>query len=303
MDSNSGVLADRSDQAHLALRACRLCPRDCAVDRNVSSHGAFCRLASEAYVYKELLSLGEEAAISPTWLIDVGGCSLRCLFCSEWDHVVAPQSAPAVALSSAWFAPRLQAMRAKGATSVSFVGGDPTVNLPAIFRVLSDVPLADWLPVVWNCNGWLSPQAADLLSGVVSCYIVDAKFGNSACSQRISGNPDVDERQLLDGVLRMALEQTRLFPDSLPPLIVRHLLMPGHFACCTQPVLQWLAQDFPQVPVNLMTAYVPTGPAAAAKTPRTPELRHFSAQSDVRAAVQWAKTVTPLLWVDGKPIN
>lgn len=301
MDFAASVLATRSAQAQLALRACKLCPRDCAVDRTVSARGAFCRLGSEAYVYKELFSLGEESAISPTWLIDVGGCSLRCLFCSEWDHVVAPQRAPAVGLSSIWFGGRLQELRSKGAVSLSFVGGDPTVNLPAILTVLAGVSRIDWLPIVWNCNGWLNKQAADLLDGIVSCYIVDAKFGNSACSQRISGNPGTDERQLLNVVLRMALEQRRLFPSQLPPLIVRHLLMPGHFACCTQPVLTWLAQDFPQVPLNLMTAYVPTGPAASAKTPRTPELRNFSAQSDVQAAVAWAKKTTPVLWINGKP--
>ncbi len=38
-------------------------------------------------------------------------------------------------------------------------------------------------------------------------------------------------------------------------LIVRHLLMPGHIACCTVPVLQWLAER-PRIEVSLLTQYL-----------------------------------------------
>ncbi|MEZ4675889.1 MAG: hypothetical protein R2932_16815 [Caldilineaceae bacterium] len=38
-------------------------------------------------------------------------------------------------------------------------------------------------------------------------------------------------------------------------LLVRHLLMPGHFDCCTVPVLHWLAAR-PGIEVSLLTQYV-----------------------------------------------
>ena len=38
-------------------------------------------------------------------------------------------------------------------------------------------------------------------------------------------------------------------------LLVRHLLMPGHFDCCTRPALEWLA-TLPGVEVSLLTQYV-----------------------------------------------
>ena len=38
-------------------------------------------------------------------------------------------------------------------------------------------------------------------------------------------------------------------------VIVRHLLMPGHFDCCTRPALEWLA-GLPGVEVSLLTQYL-----------------------------------------------
>jgi putative pyruvate formate lyase activating enzyme len=38
-------------------------------------------------------------------------------------------------------------------------------------------------------------------------------------------------------------------------VLVRHLLMPGHFDCCTRPVLEWLA-GLPGVEVSLLTQYI-----------------------------------------------
>jgi putative pyruvate formate lyase activating enzyme len=40
-----------------------------------------------------------------------------------------------------------------------------------------------------------------------------------------------------------------------PRVIVRHLLMPGHFECCTVPVLHWLA-DHPGLETSLLTQYL-----------------------------------------------
>ena len=249
---SSRIDAATLDEVAQSLRHCKICPRDCGVDRTVSRHGAFCRLDDRAFVYRELLSVGEEAAISPTWLVDVGGCSMRCLFCSEWDHVVRPQQRPAVLLHAGWFLARLQERRRQGARTLSFVGGDPTVSLPAILAVLAQVPDAAWLPVVWNCNGWLSEAARRWLAPVVATWLVDVKFGNPACARRLAG---IDgERNQLE--LRETLEFARH-----RGLMLRHLVLPGHLDCCTRPVLQWLARDFAQVPLNVMGHYLPAGPA------------------------------------------
>lgn len=264
-------VSSRVSPAHLSdarasLRACRLCPRACGTDRTISKNGAFCRLDVRATVYRELLSLGEEPAISPTWLVDLGGCSLRCLFCSEWQHVVQPEAAPAQVLDQTWFLPRLQQRRRQGARTLSFVGGDPTPSLVAVLEVLATVPDADWLPVVWNCNGWLSDTARALLAPVVDTWLVDVKFGNPQCAQRLAG---------VDGALD-ALEVTRTLEFARSRgLRLRHLALPGHLDCCTRPVLERLARDYPEVPLNVMPHYLPLGPARTHRLPHAPELQRL----------------------------
>jgi uncharacterized Fe-S radical SAM superfamily protein PflX len=47
-------------------------------------------------------------------------------------------------------------------------------------------------------------------------------------------------------------------------LIVRHLLMPGHAACCWRPVAEWLAENLPGVKVNLRAGFWPAWQRAAA---------------------------------------
>lgn len=301
-------------KAEVAYRACRLCPRDCGVDRMAGSQGTFCRLGEHATVYKELLSLGEEAILDPTWLIDLGGCSLRCLFCTEWAHVVDPQLR-AVPLDPRWFVPLLRKRKAQGARTLSFVGGDPTVSLLGVLRALAPVQAADWLPVVWNCNGLLSDQARDLLGGWVATWVVDLKFGNPGCSQRLAGVPETTSRSDRAGAdeprfdawtevtrtLDFAAHAPRRPQDAhLPPLVVRHLVMPGHVECCTRPVLDWLARHHPKAPVNLMTVYLPSGPGAR-PLPQAPELARLAAPEEVRIAVEHARATTPLLWLDGRP--
>jgi putative pyruvate formate lyase activating enzyme len=33
--------------------------------------------------------------------------------------------------------------------------------------------------------------------------------------------------------------------------------MPNHVECCTKPVLRWIAENMPDVPVNVMDQYHP----------------------------------------------
>ena len=174
-----------------------------------------------------------------------------------------PQAAPARPLTADWFVPQLRKRKQQGARTISFAGGDPTVSLVAVLEALAQVPDGDWLPVVWNCNGWLSDEALRLLAPVVSIWLVDVKFGNPDCAQRLAGvSGTVNDREV---ARTLAFVRER-------GLMLRHLAMPGHLDCCTQPVLRWLRDNYPELHVNVMMHYVPFGPARSGRLPRAPEL-------------------------------
>ncbi len=290
-------LAARAQLGREALQQCRLCPRDCGVDRSHGRQGAFCRLDARAWVYKELLSLGEEAAIGPTMLVDLGGCSLRCLFCSEWQNVAHPQQYGAVELDGAWLAARMAKRKAQGAKTVSFVGGDPTPSLPAVLHALTQC--REHLPIVWNCNGLIGDPAAALLNGLVATWIIDLKFGNPQCAERLAGVRSLDYAQQIERSFQLA-QQTRPVGD-LPVLVVRHLLMPGHEMCCTAPVLQGLAARLPApAQVNLMTGYVP--PQQTMNVRKHKELQDWNNAADIARTVDLARSLLGArLLVDGAP--
>ena len=111
------------------------------MNRLVGSDGAFCGLDEKALVYKELLSFGEEEVIGPTWLLDLGGCSMRCVFCTEWTHVTRPGAPPSGWLSPRWFARRHAEMRVRGAATVggNIANGSPIGDNPPALIALGAV--------------------------------------------------------------------------------------------------------------------------------------------------------------------
>lgn len=101
---------------------------------------------------------------------------------------------------------------------------------------------------VWKSDFHCTPEAFDLLDGVVDVFVADFKFGNDACARRIAGVGDY--MRILARNLRIAAGQSRL--------IVRHLLLPGHLACCYRPIAQWMAANLPDVPFSLREGYLPS---------------------------------------------
>ena len=49
----------------------------------------------------------------------------------------------------------------------------------------------------------------------------------------------------------------RLLDDWGEDFSIRHLVMPNHVECCTYPVLEWIAERVPAVPVNVMAQFHP----------------------------------------------
>jgi putative pyruvate formate lyase activating enzyme len=283
----------RVEAAEAALRACELCPRRCRANRLAGSEGAFCGLDREAWVYKELLHLGEEQPVSPSHVVDLGGCSLRCLFCSEGVHASEPRHPPAVRLDPQWFVVAALRRRQQGARTLSFVGGDPTPSLPAILRCLALLPDEARLPVVWNCNGWTGRDTRALLAGVVSCWNVDLKVGAEACARRLAGSAPQGYRSAVEETLA-AVAGDDLVP-GLPRVLVRHLVMPGHVECCTLPVLHWLAESHPKAAVNLMTVFLPFGP----RRPEAPEISRLLLPAERERAASSARATIGRLLIDG----
>ena len=212
--------------AQRMLRQCNLCGHCCGVDRIAGQKG-ICLLGLEAVVAEHFVHISEEPPINPSILLSLAGCALRCRYCQQ-GALLDPAEVDGVRLDeSLW-----QLLDTEGARSLSFVGGNPDESLYAVLRFLLSAP-DDWaLPIVWNCHGYAMPETLMLLDGVVDVWLPDFKYGDPSCGWGLSKIKDYP---------RIAREAVRAMLSQNVPVIVRILVLPGHFACCHIPVLENLA--------------------------------------------------------------
>ncbi|HLA83553.1 MAG TPA: radical SAM protein [Thermoguttaceae bacterium] len=230
------------EQAHRAYRHCLLCEHRCGVNREAGERG-FCRATTAARVYRHRVEYGEELELVPSQLLYLSGCNLRCAFCIGEEDAFDPGRG--ILLTKQLVYELMTAGRAQGAQHVQWVGGEPTIHLPMILEAMTGCP--DPLRVVWKSNFYGTIEGFALLDGMVDVYVADFKFGNDACAREIAGVNDyvrVVTRNML-----LAVEKSRL--------IVRHLLLPGHFDCCYRPIVNWMHQHLVSIPFRIMTGYLP----------------------------------------------
>jgi putative pyruvate formate lyase activating enzyme len=233
-------------QAARHLADCGLCPFACGTAR-VEGRGV-CRVGVQSYVASEMLHMGEEELLRPAHAIFFSGCTATCSFCTAARFAFRPTYG--VPVTPQQLAARILQRQAEGARAVCFIGGDPAPHIPLIVATLAELGARRRIPAVFNSNFYLTGAALNLLEGAVDIYLPDLKFGPAAdpqgCGERIGGMPHYWET-VTGCIARLHAEGKRL--------LVRHLLMPGHFACCTEPALRWLG-TLEGIEVSLLTQYV-----------------------------------------------
>ena len=233
--------------AELHWQNCRLCAHRCG-EKRATAQGR-CHVGREAYIASEMLHVGEEELLRPAHAIFFSGCTATCTFCAAARFAFRPRYG--ITVTPAQLAQRVLQRQAEGARSLCFIGGDPAPHIPFILQTLAALGAERTIPAVFNSNFYLTGEALALLAPAIDIYLPDLKFGPAegpaGCGERIGGMPDYWP------VVTGAIDAVR---GAGRPVIVRHLLMPGHFACCTQPVLTWLAAR-PDLQVSLLTQYQP----------------------------------------------
>ncbi len=223
--------------------ACLDCPRGCAT----RGPDSYCGTSTPGRIHWRGVTLLEEHEISPTYEIYFTGCSLRCRFCTMGEAIYAPDRGE-------WREPQaLVASIAQPSTppfrAISFVGGDPSVNVPYIERL---IPLLRTrfpsIQLVYNTNLYFD---ADRLPDV-DLVVGDVHFWESDCARQVAGAKNYPE------IARKAAET---LAERGVPLLLRILVLPGHVECCAVPTAAWAAGLPESVIVSVMTNYAPVGNA------------------------------------------
>jgi putative pyruvate formate lyase activating enzyme len=295
----SGELARRVRLALAELEDCRVCPRDCRVDRLhalapedvpqhpaeplrrpgsprrvVPSHvpkGTSCFTGRHARVSSAFPHFGEEDCLRGwrgSGTIFFSFCNLRCVFCQNWD---VSQAGEGTELRAEELAALMLDLQAQGCHNVNFV--TPEHVVPQVLEALLLAAEAGLdLPVVYNTSGYDSLRSLELLHGVVDVYMPDFKFWSPELARRYlkaEDYPDVARRVLREmhrQVGPLCFDRNGL---AVGGVLVRHLVMPG-CAEDARRIMRFLARDVsPDTYVNVMEQYRPAG---AAPEGRHPEL-------------------------------
>jgi len=253
-----GELAKRITSLLEILASCRLCPRQCGVDRLKGEIG-YCKAGASLRVSSVFPHFGEEAPLvgfHGSGTIFLTHCNLRCVFCQNYDisHQGAGEEVTSSAMAKAMV--RLQEL---GCHNINFV--TPTHYAPQIVASLPEaIERGLRLPIVYNCSGYESLEVIRLLDGIVDIYMPDAKFMDEAYSKRFCNAPDYPT--VLKGVLKEMHRQVgelKLDSQGIAQrgVLVRHLVMPGGVAS-SKKVFEFLARELSvHTYVNVMDQYRP----------------------------------------------
>jgi putative pyruvate formate lyase activating enzyme len=242
LPSRAALARERARIARELLADCRLCAHDCGANRLAGETG-LCHADATARFFSAQVEVSDELELIPCFAVALSGCDMRCDFCITGATSWNPRAGKS--FSAAEIAAQAEAALAGGAKTVMILGGEPTIHLPAALELVSLLPESARL--IWKTNAHGSAQARELLDGIFDVWLADFKFGNDGCAARLAKTPDY---------LRVVRENL-LWANEHSELIVRHLLMPNHLDCCWRPVAEWLAENLPDVKVNLRTGFWP----------------------------------------------
>ena len=233
---------------------CKLCPRECYVNRAAGEVG-YCRCPGTAMVAKTMIHKWEEPALAGSGgsgAIFFGGCTLGCKYCQNRDISRTPVGQ---AVDSVQLRTMMEELIAQGAENIDLV--TPTQYLPTILPALEKkLPV----PVVYNCGGYERVESLRALEGKVDIYLPDLKYADPRLGRALSAAPDYFEKATA-AILEMYRQvgQPKFEGEKLVSgVVIRHLILPG-FVENSLKVLDWIGEHFApgQVLVSLMRQYTP----------------------------------------------
>ncbi len=238
----------------LSYSECRLCPRQCGVNRSIGERG-FCQMPGTLFAARAAAHDWEEPVISGAFgsgAVFFSGCTLRCCFCQN-----APISVGGfgTARTSRQLRAVFERLIDEGCQNINLV--TPTQFLPTILPALEPkLPV----PVVYNCGGYERVETLRALEGKVDIYLPDYKYSDGTLAGKLSAAPDYPEvaQKAIIEMLRQTGACEIVDGELRRGTLIRHLVLPGYVDNALGAV-EWLAKE--AIPrgamVSIMGQYVP----------------------------------------------
>ena len=119
----------------------------------------------------------------------------------------------------------------------TFQSGRPSGFISGVGAALSDTLYAS-----------IAFLGVSLIIDLIDIWLPDFKYGNNKCGERLSK---------VSNYFDIITRNLSIICKEGDPIIIRHLVLPNHIRCCTEPVLKWIATNCKHALVNVMAQYRP----------------------------------------------
>lgn len=273
-----------ADETAAIMRACRLCPRECGVDRTAGQRGR-CGMTDRLTVARAALHMWEEPCISGeegSGTVFFSGCSLGCVYCQ--NHEIAEgQTGKEITIE------RLEEifleLQEKKANNINLVTAGH--YLPQVIRALELAKKNGLrIPIVYNTGGYEKVEAIRMLDGLVDIYLPDMKYMSQEIAGRYSSAPDyfMVASEALAEMVRQTGPAVFDHRDRMTRgVIVRHLQLPGCMEDSKQ-IIRYLYETYGDtIYISIMNQYTPLPHVV-----RWPELNRRITEAEYDELVDYA---------------
>lgn len=244
------------DIEKLVSNSCRLCPKNCKVDRNKKE--GLCKTKNQIEIASFNLHFGEEPPISGklgSGTVFFAGCNMACVFCQNY---------PISQLKSAYKVVDIYALadifldlQNRKAHNINLVTPSHFVHLicKAIY-IARQKGLT--IPICYNTSSYDKAEVIEFLKDYVDIYLADLKYADNDLAKRYSGVADYFE-VATKAILKMQETKGPLtLQNNLATkgLIIRHLVLPNNIDNSKR-VLDWVVNYIENPIISLMRQYFP----------------------------------------------
>ncbi|MBN2103286.1 radical SAM protein [bacterium] len=281
----SGELSERGKKLWNRMEKCNLCPRSCGTNR-LSGKAGFCGANADLIIASYAPHFGEERPLvghGGSGTIFFSHCSLRCIFCINWDI---SQGGRGRIVSIDDLADMMLYLQKIGCHNINVV--TPTHYAPHILLAL-DKAAANGLhlPLVYNTCGWEQMNVLEALNGIVDIYLPDYKYADSEMAVKYSSDaatyPEKTQAALKEMHRQAGVAKPNAQGIMERGLMIRHLVMPHHTEN-SKDVLTWIAAHLPRnTYINIMSQYRPVF-----KAEKYPEINRTLTRNEYEQVIRHA---------------
>ena len=240
------------------LNECKLCPRNCSVNRNCGEVG-YCRASNEITIAKYYLHQWEEPCITGkngSGAIFFTYCNLRCLFCQNYKISTLDYGKK---ISVNRFSEICLELQDMGATNINLV--TPTHFVPLI---IDGIKLAKSrglnIPIVYNSSGYENVNTIKMLDGIIDVYLPDFKYYSDEYAIKYSKCKNYF-KYASESLREMVRQKGNCIFDNngnmVSGVIVRHLLLPK-MEEDSKKILKYLYDNYgDKIYISIMNQYTP----------------------------------------------